>query len=1294
MTFTRDLGTFDSLQTVWSQYPSGGQTGDYLNVNGRIYWWDSTSENWVMWSQPKQSARGAEVFNGDVHIGNNLTVGGILNARVVYGRDAFCGLYATSTALNTYCPKPLIGQWALVIIENRQVGSLALGEVYICETDGTWTDAGYQSDVAGIIGQLVAEATARQTADTELQENIDAEAQTREEADATLQQHIDTEAQTREEADTALGERLDAEAQTREEADTALGKRIDAEIEERVKKDDVLQEAINEIKANIENGYVYAGIANLSTLPKTGKVFYIATTRGRYVNFGNVYAPEGINILKKIGNTWISEFVFNSDELRNEIHEFEENVRELLKDYKPIEIHGDVTNAPDEEDLTTTPDNLLKLKDNEYNPLMFSGLGRKILRKNIVAESDYENFDGFVEGVTTEGTLDGTPDYIYWDRINEFFVGKKDDVYYSAWTDDGDYVPTKNRLFYMFEDVPYLWNGTDLYVSDYGPDTPRNILTQEMLSEENTIYEIRYDFDLDGETVTIPENCILKFDGGSLKNGTVSALGTLNLSGVGNLMNLSLLGVEDGYINIDDSLTILGEFAINHFVIFTDIFKNFLPRAHRIYINNLMCLDITDVLNTIGNLLWESADMRFYRPAPLINIPKDEYVISATVTLPSGVSVEWNQSTILLGGNLEDFYCDDMSESENDYYMFRIGDMFYGNLIGDPNVRHGNYFRNVYATDVDQTLYDKVVFMYVKTHIHIDSITTKHYKKTVVYNLIRRNSKDKDAGYLDNKTLSNVLVLDRDHANDQNYDIEVYWGDGCLLEHIQDARCLVMLSDACHLDSCINVKLHTKESNVIVTNYYCSHANINIWNSNVVVERGHFILGSAGGTTTQDNYVPITIRTEVPTEAYESTPESPKYYYKKSRVCIKDCEFIGRALNGTHKFSLNEIEYDIDNDEQSELIIDNCYSRMSGWYEGMNTPLIFPFVKSGDYTKISVKQSANTYLNLSVNGISNNLINYFGADTSLGELYVFVASWLDKKRKIGTLTKISSADPEKPVYIDAGSARLLKIEIQTYESISNELTFYIGSPISGHIVWKEASLSVQEWCSNVFYYNGKTLDNHIAFKPCDFDGDIIDGEGNIKVDKVLNKGSYINREEDKIEAICSFVPVMGTWNDGDTVTVGANVYVYNTNGFLCVNGTYDMRPEAANFEGKQRVAGFLFYNRTYSRNERWGRIGTDTYAWLNEDGINLTNVTYSKGSTATRLAMTLNEDNAGFKYYDTSLSKYVFWNGTAWVDALGNAVDTVYIPAVSGGTTGNVPMIKSDGTLEDSGKAATNIPNE
>lgn len=50
----------------------------------------------------------------------------------------------------------------------------------------------------------------------------------------------------------------------------------------------------------------------------------------------------------------------------------------------------------------------------------------------------------------------------------------------------------------------------------------KNILTQDMINNPNTIYEIRYDFDLNGKTINIREGCVLKFVGGQLKNGILA----------------------------------------------------------------------------------------------------------------------------------------------------------------------------------------------------------------------------------------------------------------------------------------------------------------------------------------------------------------------------------------------------------------------------------------------------------------------------------------------------------------------------------------------------------------------------------------------------------------------------------------------------------------------------------------------------------------------------------------------------------------------------------------------------
>ena len=53
-----------------------------------------------------------------------------------------------------------------------------------------------------------------------------------------------------------------------------------------------------------------------------------------------------------------------------------------------------------------------------------------------------------------------------------------------------------------------------------------NTLTQEMMSASNIKYVVKYDYML-GEDITVPENCIIEFDGGSLSNGNIAYNSTI-----------------------------------------------------------------------------------------------------------------------------------------------------------------------------------------------------------------------------------------------------------------------------------------------------------------------------------------------------------------------------------------------------------------------------------------------------------------------------------------------------------------------------------------------------------------------------------------------------------------------------------------------------------------------------------------------------------------------------------------------------------------------------------------------
>lgn len=81
----------------------------------------------------------------------------------------------------------------------------------------------------------------------------------------------------------------------------------------------------------------------------------------------------------------------------------------------------------------------------------------------------------------------------------------------------------------------------------------KNILTQEDFDQENCIYEIRYDFTLTGN-VTIPANCILEFNGGSL-SGAYTIIGH----------NTFVKGLAESFLK--NNITILGTWNVEDLIL-------------------------------------------------------------------------------------------------------------------------------------------------------------------------------------------------------------------------------------------------------------------------------------------------------------------------------------------------------------------------------------------------------------------------------------------------------------------------------------------------------------------------------------------------------------------------------------------------------------------------------------------------------------------------------------------------------------------------------------------------------
>lgn len=128
------LGRFGNIGDVWARHPEGGREGDYLDINGDRYRWNKYDELWEQRDKVNVNvARKTEVFGGDVHVMNDLVVGGTLRAHRV--KQPNCGLYPSLESLKAAYPVPDVGMWACI-------GNTIPAPVWRCDVAGEWTATG------------------------------------------------------------------------------------------------------------------------------------------------------------------------------------------------------------------------------------------------------------------------------------------------------------------------------------------------------------------------------------------------------------------------------------------------------------------------------------------------------------------------------------------------------------------------------------------------------------------------------------------------------------------------------------------------------------------------------------------------------------------------------------------------------------------------------------------------------------------------------------------------------------------------------------------------------------------------------------------------------------------------------------------------------------------------------------------------------------------------------------------------------------------------------------------------
>jgi hypothetical protein len=107
----------------------------------------------------------------------------------------------------------------------------------------------------------------------------------------------------------------------------------------------------------------------------------------------------------------------------------------------------------------------------------------------------------------------------------------------------GNILKFKNKLYNQD-----LYSGLGYKILRKNWICSKNILTQDMISAESTIYEIRYDFDLNGGTINIPDNCVLYFKGGTFRNGTLFLRNTFIIPNSPTIEDSIIASIKGAYI--------------------------------------------------------------------------------------------------------------------------------------------------------------------------------------------------------------------------------------------------------------------------------------------------------------------------------------------------------------------------------------------------------------------------------------------------------------------------------------------------------------------------------------------------------------------------------------------------------------------------------------------------------------------------------------------------------------------------------------------------------------------------
>lgn len=271
----------------------------------------------------------------------------------------------------------------------------------------------------------------------------------------------------------------------------------------------LLQQILVAMVSNLGAAFQFAGVATQSTNPGTPdyNVAYLAGP-GTYQNMGGSVVPSGYIGVIAYNGSWGVQLISVGSGGSGSVVTFNNlpnGTTQILVDGVPQATIPSQYTLLKLSAFTTTPDGIAN------GAFYYNTSDKKIYQKRDLVSVVIPYYDGAI--YTYNNAL-----YV-WNGTDLVNVGGGGSADFLTEPDDLALVPAAQQ-----GDPSVLKFANRAYNSQSPNGMGYKILRKDatfasQVTDTNTIYEIRYDFDLDGGTVNIPANCVLLFNGGSVHNG-------------------------------------------------------------------------------------------------------------------------------------------------------------------------------------------------------------------------------------------------------------------------------------------------------------------------------------------------------------------------------------------------------------------------------------------------------------------------------------------------------------------------------------------------------------------------------------------------------------------------------------------------------------------------------------------------------------------------------------------------------------------------------------------------------